>query len=247
MRHGANAAIVGRKVERLTQAAKELSEATGQQCIATPADVRQPATLKEAVAKTIANFGRIDYVICGAAGNFLVPISGMSENAFKTVLEIDTMGTFNTIKATLSHVRASKGAYIHVSATLHYKGTPFQAHVSAAKAGVDALSAVLAVEEGPNGVRSNVIAPGPIKGTEGMDRLTVKTGSEPPSYPAGRMGRISDIENATVFLFSDAAAYITGQALAVDGGAMHFSYSKLPYPMSVINPESVAHMIKPKM
>jgi len=67
MRHGANAAIVGRKVDRLTQAAKELSEATGQECIATPADVREPAKLKEAVAKTIAKFGRIDYVICGAA------------------------------------------------------------------------------------------------------------------------------------------------------------------------------------
>lgn len=126
--------------------------------------------------------------------------------------------------------------------------TPFQAHVSAAKAGVDALSAVLAVEEGPNGVRSNVIAPGPITGTEGMDRLAVRSDSKKNSnHPAGRLGRISDIENATIFLFSDAAAYITGQALAVDGGTMHFSFSNLPYPMSVINPESVAHMIRPKM
>jgi peroxisomal 2,4-dienoyl-CoA reductase len=127
-------------------------------------------------------------------------------------------------------------------------GTPFQSHVSAAKAGVDALSAVLAVEEGPNGVRSNVIAPGPIKDTEGANRLTVKSNSDNNyNHPAGRIGRISDIENATIFLFSDAAAYITGQALAVDGGTMHFPYMKLPYPMSVMNPESVAHMIRPKM
>lgn len=128
-------------------------------------------------------------------------------------------------------------------------GTPFQAHVSAAKAGVDALSAVLAVEEGPNGVRSNVIAPGPVDDTPGMDRLSVKT-TTPRSYPAGRTGRISDIGNATVFLFSDAAALITGQVLVVDGGAMHFAFSGLsglPYPMSVINPQSVMHMIKPKM
>lgn len=99
------------RVDRLTQAAAELSQATGQECIPTQADVRFPAQLKEAVAKTIAKFGRIDYVICGkflvqpwdlfhmfiaffdigAAGNFLVPISGMSENAFKTVMEIDTV------------------------------------------------------------------------------------------------------------------------------------------------------------
>jgi len=62
----------------------------------------------------------------GAAGNFLAPISGISENAFRTVLEIDTMGTYNTIKATLPHVRESRGAYIHISATLHYRGTPYQ-------------------------------------------------------------------------------------------------------------------------
>src|ERR1700743_2525107 len=110
----------------------------------------------------------------GAAGNFLAPISGLSVNAFRTVIEIDTLGTYNTIKATLPYVRASKGVYVHISATLHYRGTPYQAHVSAAKAAVDALSKVLAVEEGPHGVRSNVIAPGPIEGTEGMDRLSRK-------------------------------------------------------------------------
>ncbi|KAF8174416.1 2,4-dienoyl-CoA reductase [Pholiota molesta] len=250
MRHGANAAIAGRKLDRLTQTAKELSEATGQECIPTQADVRHPAQLKDAVAKTIAKFGRIDYVICGAAGNFLVPISGMSENAFKTVMEIDTIGTFNTIKATLEHLRRSKGAYIHVSATLHYNGMPFQAHVSAAKAGVDALSAVLAVEEGPNGVRSNVIAPGPIAGTEGMDRLSPKTDKPQQGYPAGRMGAVSDIANATVFLFSDAASFITGQVLPVDGGAVHLQSSMLgalPYPQSVLDPQSIQHMIKARM
>lgn len=62
----------------------------------------------------------------GAAGNFLAPISGLSENAFRTVLEIDTLGTYNTIKATLPHIRASHGAYIHISATLHYRGNPYQ-------------------------------------------------------------------------------------------------------------------------
>ncbi|KAF9043217.1 2,4-dienoyl-CoA reductase [Panaeolus papilionaceus] len=249
MRHGANAAIVGRKLERITQTAKELSESTGRVCIAAQADVRNPETLKEAVAKTIEKFGRIDYVICGAAGNFLAPISGLSENAFRTVIEIDTLGTFNTIKATIPYVRASKGSYIHVSATLHYNATPFQAHVSAAKAGVDALSAVLAVEEGPHGIRSNVIAPGPISNTEGMDRLGMKgeTRSAVTNYPVGRMGAISDIENATVFLFSDAAAYITGQTIAVDGGAWHLQSASLPYPQSVLDPASVTHLIKPRL
>jgi len=249
MRHGAHATIVGRKIERLEAAAKELAAKTGRECLPAQGDVRNPATLKEAVAKTIAKFGRIDYVICGAAGNFLAPISGMSENAFKTVMEIDTIGTYNTIKATLMHVRAAKGAYIHVSATLHYSGTPYQVHVSAAKAGVDALSAVLAVEEGPHGVRSNVIAPGPIAGTEGMERLSPLDASKHDGigYPAGRQGAVSDIGNATVFLFSDAAAYITGQVLPVDGGTEHLRHQFLPYPQAVLDPASVQKMIKGKL
>ena len=248
MRHGADAVIVGRKLDRLTQAAKELSEATGRTCLPAQGDVRDPKTLQAAVQKTIEKFGRIDFVICGAAGNFLAPISGLSENAFRTVIEIDTLGTFNTIKATIAHVRASKGSYIHVSATLHYNGTPFQAHVSAAKAAVDALSAVVAVEEGPHGVRSNVIAPGPIGATEGMDRLSLKAGEHRRvAFPTGREGHVKDVANATVFLFSDAASYITGQVLPVDGGFEHLRGSSVPYPQAVLDPASVAHLIKPRL
>ncbi|KAF8431924.1 2,4-dienoyl-CoA reductase [Boletus edulis BED1] len=247
MRHGANAAIAGRNLEKLTQSAHELSRITGQKCIPTQADVRQPQQLKDAVAKTMATFGRIDFVICGAAGNFLASIDGMSENAFKTVIEIDTIGTFNTVKATLPHVRASHGSYIHVSATLHYKGTPYQVHVSAAKAGVDALSAVLAVEEGPRGVRSNVIAPGPIGNTEGLSRLSNQSSDSRNGPPLGRVGHLNDVANATVFLFSDAASYITGQVLPVDGGIEHLRTTQLPYPQSMLDPDSVKHMIKSRM
>lgn len=173
------------------------------------------------------------------------------------------MGTFNTIKATLPHIRASLGSYIHVSATLHYNGTsrvfvshavaylmaatPYQVHVSAAKAGVDALSAVLAVEEGPRGVRSNVIAPGPIGNTEGMSRLSNQSANKSKSFPLGRAGQLNDVSNTAVFLFSDAASYITGQILPVDGGFEHLRTTQLPYPQSVLDPDSIKHMIKPKL
>ncbi|KAJ4469294.1 hypothetical protein J3R30DRAFT_3553138 [Lentinula aciculospora] len=247
MRHGADAVIVGRKLDRLTQTANELSATTGRICIAAQADVRQPRMLKEAVEKTIAQFGKIDFVICGAAGNFLAPISGLSENAFKTVMEIDTLGTYNTIKATIAHVRRSKGSYIHVSATLHYKATPYQAHVSSAKAAVDALSAVLAVEEGPHGVRSNVIAPGPIGSTEGMQRLSSIAEGGVSRLPLGRVGDIQDVANATVFLFSEAASYITGQTVVVDGAMEHMRDFQLPYPQAVLDPGSVQKMIPGKL
>lgn len=254
MRHGANATIVGRKLDKLHQAADELSKSTGKICLAVQADVRLPEQLKDAVEKTIQRFGRIDFVICGAAGNFLAPISGLSENAFRTVVEIDTLGTYNTVKATISHLRQSKGAYIHVSVTLHYRGTPFQAHVSAAKAGVDALSRVIAVEEGPWGVRSNILALGPIYNTEGMARLSSKLENGSPDnkridsdIPLGRQGYSKECANAAIFLFSDAANYITGDVLVVDGGCQHISHTQFPYPRSVLDPQSVAGMMKPRM
>ncbi|EIM91811.1 NAD-P-binding protein [Stereum hirsutum FP-91666 SS1] len=251
MRHGANATIVGRNLDKATQTAKELSATTGRTCVAFQADVRQPKQVQDAVQKTIEKFGKIDFVICGAAGNFLAPISGLSENAFRTVLEIDTLGTYHTIKATLPHVQKSKGSYIHVSATLHYHATPYQVHVSAAKAAVDATSAVLAIEQGPHGVRSNVIAPGPIAGTEGMDRLSAKGGENEGWYeksaPLGRMGDVRDCANAAVFLFSDAASFITGQVLVVDGAFDQLRSTSLPYPQSVLDPESVQKMIKARM
>jgi peroxisomal 2,4-dienoyl-CoA reductase len=121
-----------------------------------------------------------------------------------------------------------------------------QAHVSAAKAGVDALSQVIAVEEGPWGVRSNVISPGPIAGTEGMDRLDPKRadGSRDelryfPSVPLGRQGGKVECASAAVYLFSGAASWVTGAVLVVDGGAQHFSALDFPYPASVLDPESL--------
>ncbi|KAI0246560.1 hypothetical protein BJV78DRAFT_1297966 [Lactifluus subvellereus] len=253
MRHGANATIVGRSgsEERLKRTAQELSEATGSTCLAVKADVRDPGQVQVAVQRTIEEYGRIDFVInaAGAAGNFLAPISGLSENGFRTVIEIDTLGTYHTIKATLPHVRVSKGSYIHVSATLHYRGTPYQVHVSAAKAAIDATSAVLAVEEGPHGIRSNVIAPGPIAGTEGEDRLSPKDphGQNYWPLPTGRKGDSRDIANAAVFLFSDAASYISGQILVVDGACEHLRGPMLPYPQSVLDPASTKHLIKARL
>lgn len=110
---------------------------------------------------------------------------------------------------------------------------------------------MLAVEEGPFGVRSNVIAPGPIGGTEGMDRLTtVEDGARrgvTRTIPTGRLGDVRDIANAAVFLFSDAASFISGTILVVDGANEHIRELQLPYPQSVLDPDSVKAKIKPRL
>jgi peroxisomal 2,4-dienoyl-CoA reductase len=135
-------------------------------------------------------------------------------------VDIDLKGTFNVCRASFEELKKNRGQILNISATLHYLGTPMQLHVSAAKAGVDALTRNLAVEWGRFGIRTNAIAPGPIEDTEGMRRLVPENIKERirRRVPLGRFGRIRDIEQCAVFLCSDAAAYINGAVIVVDGG-----------------------------
>jgi len=145
----------------------------------------------------------------------------LSANGFGTVVDIDTKGTFNVCRAAFEALKESKGQILNISATLHYLATPMQRHVSAAKAGVDAITRNLSAEWGRHGIRVNGIAPGPIEDTEGMKRLLMPELKEKimRKIPIGRFGRIADIENAALFLASDAASYINGVTLVVDGGS----------------------------
>ncbi|HEY6231259.1 MAG TPA: SDR family oxidoreductase [Pyrinomonadaceae bacterium] len=192
----------------------------GGEAFAIASDVRNPEQVDKAIADTIARFGKIDIVVNGAAGNFLSPAEALSPNGFGTVVDIDLKGTFNVCRAAFAQLKEHQGQILNISATLHYLGTPMQLHVSAAKAGVDALTRNLAVEWGRYGIRVNGIAPGPIADTEGMKRLVPEALKEKlkKNIPLGRFGRISDIEKAAVFLCSDAASFINGAILVVDGG-----------------------------
>ena len=216
---GASVALVSRKLEHLQPAADAIN-ASGGKAIAVVADVRQPADVENAVTRTVEQLGKIDIVVNGAAGNFLCAAEELSPNGFGTVVDIDLKGTFNVCRAAFAQLKEHRGQILNISATLHYLGTPMQLHVSAAKAGVDALTRNLAVEWGRYGIRVNAIAPGPIEDTEGMKRLVPEPVKERlrKNVPLGRFGRIADIERAAVFICSDAASFINGVVLVVDGG-----------------------------
>ncbi|KAM4025334.1 peroxisomal 2,4-dienoyl-CoA reductase [(3E)-enoyl-CoA-producing] isoform 2-T2 [Anomaloglossus baeobatrachus] len=201
MRHGCDTIIVSRNIQRVTEAAEKLRGATGRHCLPLTADVRQPQTLTDAVEEALRTFSRIDILVNNAAGNFLCPASSLSCNAFKNVLDIDTMGTFNASKILYErYFRDHGGVILNITATLSYKGSVLQVHAGSAKAAIglylysasrfgfsrrgrhvtpiilvllrtDAMTKHLAVEWGPCKVRVNGIAPGPIGGTEGMRRL----------------------------------------------------------------------------
>lgn len=225
--HGANVVISSRSQDRLDAAATRMRESSGGNIIGVAGDVRNEEEVEAVVARTVEEFGGIDILLNGAAGNFPAPIAALSANGFKTVMEIDVQGTFNMTKACFPHLQASAeqhgdASVTNISATLHYTGTPFQAHVCAAKAAIDAFTRVCATEWGPLGIRANAVAPGPIGDTEGMRRLAPEGAAADAMQkmiPLRRFGAKRDIADMCLFLASAGAAYITGEIIVVDGGA----------------------------
>jgi peroxisomal 2,4-dienoyl-CoA reductase len=220
-RQGANLAILSRNEQNLGSAASEIASSTGRRCLPLVADVRHGETVENAVDRAVAELGGLDIVVNNAAGNFFCPSAELSPNGFGAVIDIDAKGTWNVSRAAYqASLKQHGGQILNVSATLHYGGTPGQAHVAAAKAAVDALTRTLAVEWGPQGIRVNAIAPGPIGDTEGARRLFPGEAAEKlrAVIPARRIGSIDDIVGLALFVMSDAGANLNGAILVSDGG-----------------------------
>ncbi|AKU97756.1 oxidoreductase, short-chain dehydrogenase/reductase family [Labilithrix luteola] len=213
---GAKVTVLGRNVEKAQAAASEL----GPRALAVTADVRDYAAVDQALRTSVEKHGPIDVLVCGAAGNFPAPAVGMSANGFKAVVDIDLLGTFNTCRAAFE-LMTKPSSIVAISATQASHPTMLQSHVCAAKAGVEMLVRVLAMEWGSSGVRVNAIAPGPIAGTIGMEKLAptedIRRRVE-ASIPLGRMGTTREIADMALFLASSAASYVTGGVFVVDGG-----------------------------
>jgi len=217
--HGCDVAITSRRLEHLEPAVAEL-RATGRRAMAAAADVRDPAAVEGVISSTIAELGRLDILVNGAAGNFVCRAENLSPNGFGAVVDIDLKGTFHVSRAALPHLKAHGGSVLNISATLQYLGTMGQSHAAAAKAGIDSLTRTLACEWGPYGIRVNGIAPGPVEGTEGVRRLTSEQSRDAAirDCPLGRMATIDDVANAALYLCSNAASFVNGVTLVVDGG-----------------------------
>lgn len=228
---GASVSLIGRTSEKLDAAAALINNAGGK-AAGFPADVRDYEVLAAAIGSAREKFGRIDIVVCGAAGNFPAPATGMSANGFKAVVDIDLLGTFNTVRAAFEHLNRPGASVINISATQAFTPMPFQAHVCAAKAGVDMLTRTLALEWGPQGVRVNSIAPGAVDETEGMARLAPTPEIRKivtNAIPLRRFATKDEIADLAIFLCSDAAQYITGAVVVCDGGQSlgGFSFDKI--------------------
>jgi NAD(P)-dependent dehydrogenase (short-subunit alcohol dehydrogenase family) len=218
--HGSKVVLVGRKPEKLEAAAACIREAGGIAEIEA-LDVRNYEAVEAAARRTHERFGPIDILLCAAAGNFPAPVTAMSANGFKAVIDIDLVGTFNTCRAAYEWLRKPGASVIAISANHAVIPIAYQAHVCAAKAGVELLTKTLALEWGPAGIRANCITPGPTADTEGMSRLAPSEAIRrriERGIPLQRLGTKDELADLALFLCSDAARYITGAVYVCDGG-----------------------------
>ncbi len=230
---GMHVVLASRKPENL-QPAVDAIVAAGGKATAVAVDVRDQARVQAMAKQVHDELGRIDLLVNNAAGNFYKKSEDLSENAWKTVIEIDLYGTFFCTQAVFPYMKAQGGGrVVSTSMTLHYRGWPLMAHATAAKAGVDALTRTLAVEWAEHGIRINAIAPGPIP-TEGVRKaFTPPPGAPVPDFfsvdkamdafakntiPLKRWGTPDDIGQMVAYLASPAGDWITGAIFVIDGG-----------------------------
>jgi NAD(P)-dependent dehydrogenase (short-subunit alcohol dehydrogenase family) len=220
-RQGAHVTVVSRKRENVDEAVRALGGFEGRMHGAC-ADVRDYAAVGEALDASVALSGPVDVLVSGAAGNFLAPARDITANGFKAVMDIDLLGTFHVVRQAHRHLRRPGASVISISAPQGTIPMRYQAHCAAAKAGVDQLTRVLALEWGAEGIRVNAISPGPIEGTEGFRRLMAPTAGHlraaQAAVPLQRMGSLDDIANLALFLASPFAGYISGAVVPCDGG-----------------------------
>jgi len=222
-RLGAKVIVIGRNEERAAAAEKAIKEETGAEALAISCDVRDYESVVKVYDTIKQKYGLIDVVISGAAGNFYAPVIGLSSNGFRTVVDIDLQGTYHVFKAAYDYIRKPGASLIAITAPQAEQASAFQIHAAAAKAGINQVVRNLALEWAPAGIRTNAICPGGIEDTAGVKFLATNPAefdAAVKKIPQRRLGTVQEIADMAIFLSSQAASYLNGQIIAVDGGLM---------------------------
>ena len=220
---GANLVLTSRRQEVLDEAAKEINDTTGAEILTVSADIRQGDQVKDVVDKTTSRFTKIDGLVNNAAGNFISPTENLSENAFRTIVDIVLVGTFNCTQAVGKAMRESgSGTILNIVTTYAFTGSGDVVPSACAKAGVLAMTRSLAVEWAKHGIRTNAIAPGPFP-TKGAWKRLVPPGLNIEKkmrdrVPLKRFGEHIELANLASYLLADESRYINGEVVTMDGG-----------------------------
>jgi NAD(P)-dependent dehydrogenase (short-subunit alcohol dehydrogenase family) len=219
-REGARVAVLDRHAENAAATVGLIGEAAR----AYPCDVGDEASVAGAVTDAIDDLGRITGIVTAAGifhGPDLQPAHQVNVDDFVEVLRVNLVGTFAAIKFALPSLIDGGGAIVTIASTAAIRGHGYGAGYTASKGGVDALTRLLALQYGPQGVRANCICPGGVDtpmtgGTFATDEAKARAARR---VPLGRYAQPEDIGDVAVFLLSEDARYLTGQTVPVEGGA----------------------------
>lgn len=218
---GAQVVVVSRHAEEAAAVAQQLAAHGGTRCAGYAVDVTDPAQVEVLVNHVLADFGQVDVLVNNAGINIRGPIEELSVESFETVQAINVRGPWLMCRALATHFKARRyGRVINIGSMLSVVGMAERTPYATSKGALLQLTRVLALEWAPYGVTVNAMLPGPFATEMNLPIL-----ANPEVYqafvariPLGRWGELEEIQGLAIFLASDAASFVTGAAVTVDGG-----------------------------
>jgi NAD(P)-dependent dehydrogenase (short-subunit alcohol dehydrogenase family) len=221
---GADVVVASRDPQHLDPTADDI-RGLGRRALAIPTDIRRPEQVEALVQQTVVELGRVDIHVNNAGGQYPGPAEELSAEGWRRVIDLNLNGTFYCAQSIARHMmQAGGGVIVNIVANFGLRAAPGLAHSAAARAGVISLTRTLALEWAKYGIRVNAVAPGVVMTEGALAEMLINPEAIERierAIPLKRLGTPEDVANLVMFLVSDAAAYITGETIAVDGGNWH--------------------------
>jgi citronellol/citronellal dehydrogenase len=220
--HGADVVIASRTEADLERVADEVKDATGRRCVPVPTDVKDEQQVTRMVERTMEELGRVDILVNNAGGTRMGPLTDLVPKAWDSAFALNARAAYLCTREAGRHmVEQRSGAIVNVSSKAGVTGVKGGAHYAAAKAALQMFTIVTAAEWARYGIRANCVAVGLVASERAVDAWKVANldqGAMAAGVPLARVGMPAEVANMILFFASDAASYVTGQTIAVDGG-----------------------------
>jgi len=232
---GAKIIVTSRKIDILNKTKEELEKDYPNNIFAVASDVRKIEDVENVINESYNHFGKIDYLINNAAGNFISPTERLSAKAFEVIIDIVLKGTCNfTLTLGKRWIKdKTPGTILNIATTYAHTGSGYVVPSAAAKGGVVSFTKSIAAEWAKYKIRCNAVAPGPFPTKGAWDRLV------PPGFskffdikkrvPLKRVGEHQELSNLVAYLLSDYSGYITGEVITIDGGEWIYNAGQFTY------------------